>query len=447
MGLTVLIIWTAIGVSAGLAVVLLYVGLFQDRSRGRPRCPKCWYNMTGAPSLVCPECGHNARSPKRFYRTRRRRWAIVAAVLVAACCYYSWLVRVRVVELKEPVPVAMRPTSYLLVTLPDGQRAQIEFVNKRIRRFGIWPWEERLLLIAVKSALSAFGPPQPPREVLLLLSTAAETSDWSLDRLTEMGHHPNPYVATWALRLSAQFAIRLTDEQIISLVKSAIDRPAEPYSFTSDPILLEMVRRKKPAFRELLARWSASPPTFTGLPVPANVEVLTALRRMEGKNDPLEVFVVGPRIVECTTENLPTIEIGLRNVDEGRRPIGFIPGKINEHIRGGWCLFDVRDEQGCLQPVHSIDSSRDPPGGRRIFLRFGESINEVCPLRQYLCPLRPGRYRVTVFCSESPWIIGRSRLSDTIVFRSDPFELIVKPAGNDSRPAAKPQYSLPAMIP
>jgi hypothetical protein len=61
-----LIIWTAFGLAAGLALLLLYLGLLHDRSRGRPRWPNCRYNMAGAPSLVCPECGHNARSTSRF---------------------------------------------------------------------------------------------------------------------------------------------------------------------------------------------------------------------------------------------------------------------------------------------------------------------------------------------------------------------------------------------
>ena len=34
-------------------VVLVCFGLWGDRSKGRPRCPKCWYDMRGA----VPEAG------------------------------------------------------------------------------------------------------------------------------------------------------------------------------------------------------------------------------------------------------------------------------------------------------------------------------------------------------------------------------------------------------
>src|SRR5512134_3701851 len=115
MGYTVPIIWAVLVLFAALTMLLLYLGLFQDRSRGRPRCPKCWYNMTGAPSLVCPECGHDARHERRLYRTRRQRWALVCAVLTAGGCGYQWLVRIRVAELNEPIRSALRPTGYLLV--------------------------------------------------------------------------------------------------------------------------------------------------------------------------------------------------------------------------------------------------------------------------------------------------------------------------------------------
>ena len=80
-----------------LAVALIFAdglmlvcwGLFGDRSKGRPRCPKCWYDMRGSlPRLECPECGHQARYERRLYKNRRgRRPIAIGAVLVLLCCY------------------------------------------------------------------------------------------------------------------------------------------------------------------------------------------------------------------------------------------------------------------------------------------------------------------------------------------------------------------------
>jgi hypothetical protein len=68
---------------AGAGVMLW--ALFWDRSRGRRRCPRCWYDVGGIPGLVCPECGSTARRERVLLRTRRRpRWAVLAALLIVA---------------------------------------------------------------------------------------------------------------------------------------------------------------------------------------------------------------------------------------------------------------------------------------------------------------------------------------------------------------------------
>lgn len=68
---------------AGAAWVL-WIALFKDRSRGRKRCPRCWYDMTGVPSLRCPECAYETIYEGRFYSTRRR-WKLggAGAVILA----------------------------------------------------------------------------------------------------------------------------------------------------------------------------------------------------------------------------------------------------------------------------------------------------------------------------------------------------------------------------
>src|SRR5438309_1158927 len=42
---------------AAAGALLLLWSLFHDRPKGRRRCPRCWYDMRGVPSLLCPECG------------------------------------------------------------------------------------------------------------------------------------------------------------------------------------------------------------------------------------------------------------------------------------------------------------------------------------------------------------------------------------------------------
>ena len=75
--------WTIAAVLFLGAVSLLYFGLWGDRSKGRLRCPKCWYDMSGsfeAGKLVCPECGKDAGVEKRLKKNHRRWWAVVGDI-------------------------------------------------------------------------------------------------------------------------------------------------------------------------------------------------------------------------------------------------------------------------------------------------------------------------------------------------------------------------------
>lgn len=78
--------WSVAGLLGITGLWLLYWSLFHDRSAGRQRCPKRWYDMQGAEGLRCPECGHTAKGQRKLHKTRRRwRFAFVAvAVLLGA---------------------------------------------------------------------------------------------------------------------------------------------------------------------------------------------------------------------------------------------------------------------------------------------------------------------------------------------------------------------------
>lgn len=72
---------------AAVGLLLLLWALFRDRARGRARCPKCWYELTGVPRRedgggTCPECGRGWTRAKELSRTRRKWWWAVAAVIV-----------------------------------------------------------------------------------------------------------------------------------------------------------------------------------------------------------------------------------------------------------------------------------------------------------------------------------------------------------------------------
>lgn len=79
--------WT-LGVLGGVGVLVAW---FQDQSRGRRRCPRCWYSMASVPGLQCPECGRTATHEGLLWKTRRRKGlAALFAVLCASGFATHW---------------------------------------------------------------------------------------------------------------------------------------------------------------------------------------------------------------------------------------------------------------------------------------------------------------------------------------------------------------------
>lgn len=72
----------------GLTLLLGLRLLIGDPSRGRRRCPKCWYDMAATPSLRCPECGRLAKRERDLFRRRNRPILGWASLFLAAAVMY-----------------------------------------------------------------------------------------------------------------------------------------------------------------------------------------------------------------------------------------------------------------------------------------------------------------------------------------------------------------------
>jgi hypothetical protein len=117
--------WTASAwILYGLSAAVAAWALLWDRSRGRLRCPKCWYSMDGASTgrgdehedeaWRCPECGRQGHAERQLRHTRRRwRWLILTALLVAGGYEASVEPRVRAHGWSGAIP-----TPALIALLP-----------------------------------------------------------------------------------------------------------------------------------------------------------------------------------------------------------------------------------------------------------------------------------------------------------------------------------------
>jgi hypothetical protein len=74
-------------------IALVFWGLWGSRSKGRPRCPKCWLDMRATlPQRECPDCGHTPKDERGHYKDRRRWFAVVVGLVVAVSLLYPTLV-------------------------------------------------------------------------------------------------------------------------------------------------------------------------------------------------------------------------------------------------------------------------------------------------------------------------------------------------------------------
>lgn len=181
----------ALGV-LGLAWALLW-----DRSRGRKRCPKCWYVVEGVPkedgATTCPECGKVVRKPRKFRKTRRRwGWATLPVLMLmgsyASHAYptvrdHGWWRAVPDAALIAMVPYVMEPTGS-----PPGSSIDPLFSEVRHRSSthpasqhhawwstgDLWPWERWLLRHRSRTLLGRASTPAGQRLAARLFAISSD---------------------------------------------------------------------------------------------------------------------------------------------------------------------------------------------------------------------------------------------------------------------------------
>jgi len=117
------LLWSIGGVLALAGLVLLISALFWDRSRGRLRCPKCWYDMSGLKvgDLTCPECGRTQKHEGRLRKTRRRYVRAAASVVLVGLGVGSALAP----RIMQHDPLAIVPAFALRLILPEFEEDAI----------------------------------------------------------------------------------------------------------------------------------------------------------------------------------------------------------------------------------------------------------------------------------------------------------------------------------
>ncbi len=162
-----------------------------------------------------------------------------------------------------------------------------------------------------------------------------------------------------------------------------------------------------------------------------NLELVTALRRVQERPDPLFIRVTLPKDLKAIPGRLPSFFVKLKSVDIEQTPVWvqLIPHFHGSRREAQW-RFEVRNPAGDLLPVRPNTQRIRIGGGIKSdgWLRFGESLDTVLPMGDFIEIPEPGEYTVTVmYHPKLPIadITNVDELDELIVFRSQSFKLTV----------------------
>jgi hypothetical protein len=419
-------------VAAGsLSLWLLHRGLLADRSRGRPRCPKCWYSMEAATSLVCPECGHDARERGRLFKTRRRWGAVALAAAVTAATLYGREIHHRHFAKNETWRWACVPSTALVVRVSPSDREALDVVMRRAwdKEQRLWSWQTWLLGKAAVRALP-LATPIMRMPIAQALACAAQDVDAAAADLLPLIDHEDPnlrnYVRNQLAWLRPERVAAFDDGQLRRVIDALLNEHQG-----LDTYLLEFLRRGDPRavvyLSELMTRrndprrWPKETPGEVAL---HRIGVFTALRRAQARPDPLRIAVDGPNPIACAAEKLPILSVGVMNVDP-EAVIQYEYGGDNRGPRQEKWRFDVLDARGrsCakLKPTQNFGGL-----GSWKVLKHGDRWDTSLDMNAYIDPLPPGQYTVIVQHHPQQHISEAADVGRFIVIESDPIKLIVR---------------------
>ncbi|QDU26129.1 hypothetical protein ETAA8_12030 [Anatilimnocola aggregata] len=156
--------------------------------------------------------------------------------------------------------------------------------------------------------------------------------------------------------------------------------------------------------------------------VPENTTELTALRRAQGKPDPLKITVgpgaQGPGGYELASHR---IEVLLQNVDVDNQLVHHVHSQERNYDQLSQWRVELKDVHD--QPVPNSNYVDLVRGGTsyRSHLQRGETEKYHFDVRKYVAPPATGRYRLQVILgSERDYIEYEPDLTGLIVIRSEP---------------------------
>ncbi len=215
------------------AALLMYWGLLADPSRGRRRCPKCWYEVGDVKTLCCPECGRVMKHEKQLLRPRRRWWMVaLAVVLVLGASASGIWPQTRRHGLGYYIPTWAIIRLYPTFDPPSRKQRRSDtswlYMELSIRLEAGELSESQRSLVAARMA-AALSPAQPKHESLEymgILGYCGQADDATVDALLAMTRSSDKVVH--AVALSTLTRIGMSRLRVVETLEAILRNPPAP---------------------------------------------------------------------------------------------------------------------------------------------------------------------------------------------------------------------------
>jgi hypothetical protein len=222
---------------------------------------------------------------------------------------------------------------------------------------------------------------------------------------------------------------RMTDGELDAAFAATQGSDRHQRQFYYEPCLVEMASRGlsgrlQKHYDELMGgeRDEGRSPWFS-----RNLELLTALRRAQGKHDPLTLRLSVNNYAWGRSHPGPCVQALVENIDAGQEAVYFCDGGDDRGGRRDRWRFVLTDGTG-RQIADSNFLSMAGGGVSTVGpLKFGQTGRRVnlFDLRQYVAPPPSGRYQLQALYHNGIDIADERDVSGLIVSKSEPIAVIV----------------------
>jgi hypothetical protein len=218
----------------------------------------------------------------------------------------------------------------------------------------------------------------------------------------------------------------------------------------TDFALNEIIRRGGADWEQRLDKLCTSAKKSSSLHTSA--PILTALRRIQKKPDPLQIDLTLPlKGLESDFPSLPEVEAMLVNRDVDKRSFTFTKGGDYRSGRQARWRFHVTRKDGTVVPVKQVWGV----GGGLVgtgTMEVGGTWKTMLKMGSFMYALEPGEYQVRVQYHDESAIANQEDLTGLIIFSSAPFTLSIKPmtlsvTATETKRAKDLLYAIPENAP